>query len=67
MRATSITTGALYLIKLGRRLAAVRVDRIVRQFEMSRRPVLTYFCTDVATGREIKVLSARKFRSRVFS
>ena len=64
MKATDVEVGKVYMIRhhgsIG--LVAVRVDAIDKYNGMASAVRTRYRCTKLATGREILVRSAAKFR-----
>ncbi len=60
MKKSEIEKGGIYIAKVSGKIVKVRVNEI-RQGVMTR-----YDCTNMATGRQITVRSAMRFRERSY-
>jgi hypothetical protein len=69
MKASQISVGGTYLMKVSGNIVPVRVDRITEQDYPSPRfgdrCSITYYCTNLKTRRPCKARSASKFRGEV--
>ena len=63
MKKNEIKTGETYLAKVSGKLVRVKVNEIVEQNRYGGKSVTRYQCINTATGREIVVKSAARFRS----
>ena len=65
MKKQDIETGGQYVAKVSGKLVTVRVTNIYRRWDTySDRGVIQYDCINEATGRQIIVKSARRFRCK---
>lgn len=62
MKQSEIQVGAVYIGKVGNRLARLRVNGRREQFNTRGRSHYVWDCTNLATSRRIVVRSAQRFR-----
>lgn len=65
MKSKDIKEGGVYAVKVSHRMRAVTVNHVSKRWDTTGRERTVFHCTNLSTGRRIRVYSPQRFRYAV--